>query len=176
MNKDMVILVLAIVLEACTGCAPKGHAPQYRVSGFETQVAAFEDASIEQGQPIVITDLIIELNDNIHGQGENGLCTENSNQTPLILIDATFWATASDQGKEALVFHELGHCILQRSHVKVVDSNYVPASIMFPCASVYNDTGLQGMVTCNGIRTNVMTDVDSYQQNRQNYINELFNQ
>lgn len=176
MNKDMVIMIAVIVLEVCTGCAPKGPAPQYQVSGFETQISAFEQASIDQDQPIVVTDLVIELSADIGSSGEDGVCIQGTNQTPVIQINATFWANASDQGKEALVFHELGHCILQRSHVKVVDNNYVPASIMFPCASVYNDTAGQGNVTCNGIHTNVELDVMSYQANRNVYINELFNQ
>lgn len=34
----------------------------------------------------------------------------------LIVVDKTFWATASDFNKRSLIFHELGHCLLGRGH------------------------------------------------------------
>ena len=34
----------------------------------------------------------------------------------LVLVDQAFWQTASEDHKRSLVFHELGHCYLNRSH------------------------------------------------------------
>lgn len=45
-----------------------------------------------------------------------GLCEENWLQSPKIYIDQTAWRSLSEGGKEALIFHELGHCVLNRDH------------------------------------------------------------
>jgi hypothetical protein len=83
-----------------------------------------------------------------------------------IVINARCWKNAPDQNKEALAFHELGHCFLNRSHRDDLLPNKAPASIMNtynvgpyePC--IY---AIDGDTRCN------KTERRSY------YINELFN-
>lgn len=48
-----------------------------------------------------------------------------------VSIDNYYWNTSSDLGKEQLVFHELGHCVLKRQHNKEFIANH-PVSIMYP--------------------------------------------
>ncbi len=68
-----------------------------------------------------------------------------------IVIDRSYWKTASNTGKEILIFHELGHCALDRDHnVKRVKDK--PISLMYP----------------------ILTDEDSYTQNKTDYLRELF--
>jgi hypothetical protein len=42
-----------------------------------------------------------------------GTCNLNSG---FITIDEIYWRTATDREKERVVFHELGHCVLDRRH------------------------------------------------------------
>lgn len=44
-----------------------------------------------------------------------GKCVSYKNDN-IVFIDPTFWASASDWDRRSVVFHELGHCILGRSH------------------------------------------------------------
>jgi hypothetical protein len=37
-------------------------------------------------------------------------------QTRLVLINPTLWASAIDSERQALIWHELGHCVLMRGH------------------------------------------------------------
>jgi hypothetical protein len=37
-------------------------------------------------------------------------------KTKQVLINKAYWVNASDSEREALIFHELGHCILGRNH------------------------------------------------------------
>lgn len=176
MNKEMTLLLIAIVLQTCTACSIlQTHAWTLQISGFETQVHAFEQASVEAGNPVAVVDLIIVLDSSIANLGEDGVCILGTNTTPVIRIGTNYWNTASDQGKEALLFHELGHCILGRVHNQVVDSTDVPESIMFPCASVFDSGVPFGNAICHGISVNTYNDETSYRNNRTAYINELFN-
>jgi hypothetical protein len=65
-----------------------------------------------------------------------GLCwwqtRSASRQGIEIEIDPDFWFESSDVKKEELLFHELGHCILNRDHLDEKINYYVPKSIMYP--------------------------------------------
>ena len=50
--------------------------------------------------------------DNVAGQ-----CQHFENSPNVVLIDPDYWNKYSDLEKEYLIFHELGHCYLQRSHL-----------------------------------------------------------
>lgn len=86
----------------------------------------------------------------------SGQCQHDPNHPDRVLINLTFWNHADDMEKEFLVFHELGHCYLQRAHLDTKDSRGICMSIMHSGASVCRNN------------YNNMT--------RSNYLDELFNQ
>ena len=57
-----------------------------------------------------------------------GQCDLDNNQ---VTIDETFWKNATDLSKTALIYHELGHCLLYRAHTEQVKSDGCPSSLMF---------------------------------------------
>ena len=73
-----------------------------------------------------------------------------------ILLDSQFWRRASEMEKEFLVFHELGHCYLGRSHLDEVAQNG-------NCQSMMNS----GMGNCR---------INYNSQTRNEYLDELFSQ
>ena len=76
-------------------------------------------------------------------------------KTPKIKINLAYWSNqlADDNARrEMLIFHELGHCILNRAHNSEVNIYNEPISIMFPFIFSHN----------------------SYVRNYDMYINELF--
>jgi len=77
-----------------------------------------------------------------------GICNMLSKR---IIIDIDFFNYANEYEREEVIFHELGHCYLDRPHIKTRISNR-PTSIMYP----------------------TLLDYRSYKQYRQNYIYELF--
>lgn len=59
-----------------------------------------------------------------------------------IEIDPVFWEEANDTEREVLIFHELGHCVLNRDHVEdIIEPYELPKSIMYPVIfdSAYSD-------------------------------------
>lgn len=51
--------------------------------------------------------------------------------TGNIEIDRDYWETQDEFGKEELIFHELGHCVLNKGHNEH-KMGECPASIMYP--------------------------------------------
>jgi len=68
-----------------------------------------------------------------------GICQTHASKE--ILIDREFWERSSQLTKELIVFHELGHCYLNKIHNNQVASNGTCKSIMRTgrsCIDFYN--------------------------------------
>ena len=93
--------------------------------------ARFEQEALERGfvfdlRQLTITGVIEEIDDD----GVAGQCNYHSHQPNHVIIDQEFWSRAGDRGREFVVFHELGHCVLARNHREATFSNGTCRSIM----------------------------------------------
>lgn len=116
----------------------------------------FEDAGIERG--INVDLAAAEVTGSIEvdpGHNSPGACTTDSAETlHHVSIRESFWETASPTYREIIVFHELGHCFLDRGHLNAVSSDGICLSLM-----------RAGGTDC----------VDNYFENTRNeYLDELF--
>jgi hypothetical protein len=71
-------------------------------------------------------------------------CTQFENNPDEIKVDKTYWSSASESQKEFYIFHELGHCLLNRDHLNATDKNGNCISIMHgtsgACKFLYNES------------------------------------
>jgi len=71
-----------------------------------------------------------------------GRCLTYTDQTRVIELDKTYWMTQDDVQREFVIFHELGHCILDRSHLDEADQQGRCVSLMHSsndlCRNNYN--------------------------------------
>ncbi|MBK8503204.1 MAG: hypothetical protein IPL46_13890 [Saprospiraceae bacterium] len=65
----------------------------------------------------------------------SGQCQHDSNNPDRLIINQTYWLRSNAMEREFLVFHELGHCYLQRPHLDNKDSRGVCMSMMHSGAS-----------------------------------------
>lgn len=102
----------------------------------------FESEAALRNQALDLSELgigayIESLDNDIIGQ-----CATLSNGGKEVRVSAKFWDKASDTEKEFLIFHELGHCALLRSHDDTADVHGRCMSIMNSglgkCQSIYN--------------------------------------
>lgn len=155
------IIILTILL---TGCANPHKDVLSIAAPFQPIYERFLVDAKMQGHELVVTDLIIQFGDlggvERNGDSLNGDCHTETDSTPTITITndpyAFFhWFTASAADQENLLYHELGHCLLVRSHnPNSIEMNGVsiPVSIMTPDL-------INSLV---------------YTQNRSYYVSELF--
>lgn len=101
-------------------------------AALHTYFSRFEHEARQRGlsydlKALGITGVIEEIDEeNIAGQ-----CAYRRFYSPRqITLDKSFWERSSDLLKEFIVFHELGHCVLNRSHLETSFSNGVCSSIM----------------------------------------------
>lgn len=60
-----------------------------------------------------------------------GLCSIK-NGVVKITVDKEYWATIPELQREALMYHELGHCAMGLEHDEAKIENGCPRSVMFP--------------------------------------------
>jgi len=120
-------------------------------SFFET----FENEALTRGLSYDLNALGVTGSiESISEDGVAGVCHFGSHIHD-VTIDLNFWNNSSNRLKEFVVFHELGHCVLSRGHNEEQFNSGICKSIM-----------RSGLGDCN----------DAYpSQNRNYYLNELFN-
>ncbi len=124
MFKQVAIFVLFLSLLGC------GHEPTVSIEDqYKPYTDAFVRYSIIVGKPTGIYDLIMYTVPEIGG-AVMGQCTKYDNATPRIIISYKFWKLMDTTKKEMLVLHELGHCVLNRSHNNATDQYGQPVSLM----------------------------------------------
>jgi len=114
---------------------------------IDTEIQPYLDSFLIEGEArgieIDLSDLHLSAyisetsSDEIIGQ-----CLHFGEEHKEIVIARAFWDDASDIEKEFIVFHELGHCILDRSHNDTTDGQGRCLSIMnsgsIRCRNLYN--------------------------------------
>lgn len=173
MKKPIVALLclLGCLPLVLSGCREKEVLPVYQVPAeVEPYVQQFLREAQSRGHDIRITNLKVEWAD-ADPAGRCGIChhaTSNPSHQKRITLFRNCWDPATAEAREALVFHELGHCILNRLEHKIDRlSNGVYASVMNPSdIAVYERCiyDITGNLECD-------------KRNRRNYyVDELFDE
>jgi len=91
---------------------------------------AFEREAAKRNISIDLNDLeITGAIEEIAEDGVAGTC-QYGRHIHHVTIDQSFWDRSSAWAKEMVVFHELGHCVLDRGHKEDKDQNGSCLSIM----------------------------------------------
>ena len=111
--------------------------------------------AIERGIKVAYDSIPISARITVIDQNNiAGTCTRRDHDNNDIEVNRAFWERATDLEREFVVFHELGHCYLDREHTEVQHSDGTCSSIM-----------ASGTGTC---RNNYTINT------RDDYIDELF--
>lgn len=112
-----------------------------------------------ESRNIILPDSILNIkliftdisNSNILGQ-----CNYNMDAPDVVQIDRFHWRTFDNETKEFVVFHELGHCVLDRGHTDTVDSRGDCTSLM------HSSVGLCGFEFSGEKRTKYIDELFMY--------------
>lgn len=101
----------------------------------------FEDAALERGINIDLeASNVTGTIENEPGHNSAGACEMDTNgNLHRVSLREDFWATASVTDKEIIVFHELGHCFLNRTHLDLALPDGTCVSLMRTGGNVCND-------------------------------------
>lgn len=130
LSKSIKLLFLAIFISSIFSCAKDGLS-----SEVDIRLQPYFDAFVDEA---ALRDIELDLSENriiarvtdIIGNSVAGSCANSQSDNSYISIDEAYWDSVDDLGREMVVFHELGHCILKRSHLDSRDENGDCISIM----------------------------------------------
>jgi hypothetical protein len=151
MNRVVIVMLVYIFFSSCNkdvsnvAIQPELK-PFFELFRLESEKRGLPfDVNVEK----ITTEMVNISGDNIIAQ-----CTRYTNQPSVIKVDIAYWNAASQTDKEFYLFHELGHCFLNRSHNNDKDANGNCVSIMHGSKDA-----------CNFLYTKL---------NRDKYLDELF--
>jgi hypothetical protein len=154
------VLILSLFLVGCgitsgNPGGPTGDVKDSDLIPYYTRFLNYNKVITHQDVPPA-PSLEIKFSDSLGGR-VIGLCTWYGNGHRSVQIAKWFWQSHGESAKEQLMFHELGHCLLDRQHndtmVYSVDANQQVA------LSVMNSYHLSSSL---------------YEGNYDSYIKELF--
>ena len=161
-------LLLPIIISSCLlTCTKAEFNPTYQVNEeFAHEVQSFFEEASSRGISVDTTNLILDFDESL----SNVTCGEcnsfnNAGTQRRVGINPNLHCWDNQFEKEALIFHELGHCLLGRVHVSDTLPNGEPKSLMVssnvslysPCKYVFGQ-----VIDCNNVHK------------RDYYIDELF--
>jgi hypothetical protein len=164
MNSKYVISLfsLSLLLSSCYEeipfFAPKEPVPARFPDVDKALWEHFEAFELEAASRGIVIDLasenLIALFTDIPADNVAGQCSYSYNHPRQVTIDIPFWNRSNQLSREMIVFHELGHCVLNLDH----DERSFPSGL---CRSIMRS----GSCCCR----------DAYNmQNRNYYLDELF--
>lgn len=121
MNAAQIAIIVSL-LSLCTSCGPHEQTIDAALRPYLNSYLALK------GGPLTFNvDMVFAT----QSDGIVGMCIYGDFR--IIEIDPDYWFNrASEQYKTNIIFHELGHCDLNRDHDKKRLSNGKPKSIMWP--------------------------------------------
>lgn len=122
MNRVAFILFVITLFTAC-----KKEQVQVIPSEFEEFVAAFFEAGNQRGLDLNLEEVDLRIQFGTLDGNIGGQCSFRNN---TITIDPDDWNFLSEAERMWLMFHELGHCVLDRSHKNEETDNADCVSIM----------------------------------------------
>ncbi len=125
----MRLLSLILIL---SGCARPGLIKTVSINPeLKQYVDEFIDEGKRQGNIIIVDNLSVQFTTKLD-EDTLGVCLRYSNgTTPHVQINLLEYQIESYARKKVVMFHELSHCILNRSHINTWLGGIV-TSIMYP--------------------------------------------
>lgn len=158
MKKCISGLMLIFMIASCE----KEKQFEYRVDDtFEVYVDQFYEEAAKRGIAIPRNNLIIEFTNeptnDFCGECRKAGNIEQSQRTIRIQNSNNCWKDRLDLNKETLIFHELGHCLLDREHMDEYYDDGSPKTIMTtfddgpysPCIYVLDGGNNADQAECN---------------------------
>ena len=133
MIRKILLLYPMLFLLSCSKGKENDFVPVYEVPAeFQPLVSRFVQEAAQRGDTVTINNLIIKY-DSSQSASFCALCNSLSQQPDIqkiITVNPNIRCYTNAQEKEALFFHELGHCILGRRHDNALLPKGDPKSIM----------------------------------------------
>ena len=161
MRTAIFIGIAALFLAALGGCGNGVVGASQDQGEFKDLASKFEDESRSNGFELGGITRTIPIQFGETKPTEFAVCQTSDLGEPRIKVNQSQWATLSDNMKEEVIFHELGHCALGRGHIETR-------------ISLHDEDGTTEANVPESIMNPFLVPGETYHKNRKFYIRELF--
>ena len=129
MQKYGILFILSLII--FTACEQED---MVRAPEVDPELQEYLDRFIAEGEARqfspVIDHRLLDIRFDELGGPIKGQCQTFSDSRRTIIIKRSYWESVGEWDREFLVFHELGHCLLDRRHLEATDADGNCISIM----------------------------------------------
>lgn len=133
--KNNILIILTFITSACGAINPNVTANTHSGLSIESKYVpyfkAFANRAASVGSNVKVNNLTIRSVSSISDPGVVALCQQEPGQSPLIIVSQEWWPQFDVTMREDMIFHEMGHCVLNRGH-RSDENNKLSLSIMNP--------------------------------------------
>ncbi len=166
MKSEKVQMKIALILMLGLSACAKDHPSKIEIDPrAQPYVNAFVIDGEKVGHTVFITDLTVEISDDIPST-LNGRCYRDTNKTPRVVLRRSQWDFLSEFEQKMLVYHELGHCLLNRTHNDAAIIVEIPIFSTVKTRTVYTSV--------MNHNASVMEYYYTDMHGEENYLHELF--
>lgn len=123
-------LLLLIVLAGC-GKTDSQIQNLQGAQGLQSYVEKFSQDAARFGRQTNTSHVVVQFG-TVEKSGAAGECKVDEAGNRTIVINEEAWSGYGKQYREMLIYHELGHCVLNRTHSTDLGSDGNPDSLMYP--------------------------------------------
>lgn len=164
--RNISAIIGLLMLSGCSHGEQQGK-PLVCDPSLAPYVQSFQaDSLATAGHPSNVNNLTIGFSAPRELLNENkaAVCEKFQDGHKAIRIDPTWWSYQTETSKQSAIYHELGHCVLNRDHKS--DRTYRFGS--------WTPEGGNNTVYVSVMNMYSLVDGIYYPENRQAYMNELF--
>lgn len=100
------------MLLLATACASPSHEGMHAPPEFMPYLVSFHQEALKRG--IILNFKSVDVQFEEMDDAYAGYCQEGPRL--IVRIEPDFWRAMPEEWREQLLYHELGHCILQQGH------------------------------------------------------------
>lgn len=167
MQKTSLIFLSLLILVLSTSCGVKNDKPQGSVSSeLKPYLDKFESYARANGIDVDSYSLSMSFSESMPKSDNGGFVIgycQRSIEGQNVVIQGSYWNSASVSDREQLIFHELGHCLLGLSHNDTIEN-----------APIYNWPNAYATNVPSSIMNTFHFDSRLYSGNRETYVKRLF--
>ena len=128
-NTNILLTITFLLVTSCATINVVSDCEHYVDSSFKIYIDEFmKQAEKNDMDKDSLQDFAMIFASRLDGNTA-GICLHPTN---TILVNAEYWKLIDEYQREDLIFHELGHCVLGRSHCDAKNEDGTPVSIMNP--------------------------------------------
>lgn len=166
-DTSLALITLAIFVNACAPYKSSQLQNESIDASLAKYLNEFESQALKRGAILDVSHLVMVFSEtmpkgDIAGATTLAFCKRDSINGPTVTVKGSYFKTANVTRRESIIFHELGHCLLNLEHINTTE------------VAFWHNSNNPASIVSSSIMNELQFDSNLYSGNRATYLDRLF--